>query len=65
MLYAAAGNHNPSYWTLKNDVLALKGPFGLPDTGLTTSEVQHRYVIDGVITKRMLKFLEDNKNLNV
>ena len=65
MLYAAAGNQNPSYWTLKNDVLALKGPFGLPDTGLTASEVQHRYVIDGVITKRMLKFLEENKDLNV
>ena len=65
MLYAAAGSHNPSHWSLKNDVLALRGNFGLPDTGLVTSEVQHRYVIDGVISKRMLKFLEDNKDLKV
>ena len=65
MLYAAAGNQNPSYHTLKNDVLALNGHFGLPDTGLITSEIQHRYVVDGVISKRMLRFLEENKHLMV
>ena len=42
------------------NVLAVSGPYGLPDTGLTTNDVQHRYLYDGPITRPFITFVQNN-----